>query len=66
MKIESLELSYSITKKLKDNKILIVEDLWKLNRETLKKLGFNNYEINDIIIKLQLRGLDLNKKKYIY
>jgi len=66
MKIESLELSTSITNKLKDKKILFVEDLWKLNRENLKKIGFDNYEINDIIIKLQLKGLDLNKKKYTY
>jgi len=66
MKIESLELSSNLTKKLKEKNILIIEDLWKLNRESLKKLGFNNYEINDIIVKLQLKGLDLNKKKYTY
>ena len=62
--IEKLKLSVAITNKLKENNILIINDLWQLKRTDLKKMGFTNDDINSIIIQLQLLGLDLNKKKY--
>ena len=40
----------------------IINDLWKLNRHELKQLGLTDQQINQIIIRLQLIGLDLNKK----
>ena len=33
-----------------------------MNRKELKSMGFTYEEINEIEIKLQLRGLDLNRK----
>lgn len=63
-KIDILKLPDDIFNKLKDNNILIVKDLWQLKRSELKKMNFQNEEINVIIIQLQLLGLDLNKKKY--
>ncbi len=63
-KIENLKLSKSINKILKSNNIIYIKDLWTLNRKKLKELGFKDKEIKDIIISLQLQGLDLNKKIY--
>ena len=40
-----------------------MRNLCSLRRRVLKDYGFSNDEINDIIITLQLVGLDLNKKK---
>ena len=63
-KIETLNLSKSINKILKENNIIYIKDLWILNRKTLKSYGLKDSEIKDIIISLQLQGLDLNKKIY--
>ena len=41
-----------------------VEDLWKCNRNYLKDNNFSNDDINKIKIRLQLIGLDINKKIY--
>ena len=49
---------------VKENEINIVEDLWVINRHKLKDMNFKDNEINQIIIKLQLIGIDLNHKKY--
>lgn len=62
--IEDLNIKDSITKKLKSNNILIIKDIWYLKRKDLKNLNFSDNEINQIIIKLQLKGIDLNKKVY--
>lgn len=62
--IEELHINSSIEKKLKEKNILLIEDIWHLKRKELKELSFSDDEINQIIIKLQLKGLDLNKKKY--
>ena len=62
--ISSLSLSKELLNKLKDKGINYIEDVWLLKRTDLKILGFSNDEINNIIISLQLIGLDLNKKKY--
>lgn len=34
------------------------------NKEGFKKIGFNDHEIYQIIVNLQLMGVDLNKKIY--
>ena len=62
--IKTLGLSNSINKKLNDSNIILIKDLWVYNRQSLKKIGFTDREIQSIIIKLQLIGLDLNKRKY--
>ena len=61
--INVLHLSKSIENKLIENNINIVNDLWILNRNNLKNI-LSDKEISDVIIKLQLNGLDLNKKVY--
>ena len=62
--ISKLSLSKELINKLKDKKLNYIEDVWQLKRINLKTLGFTNDEIKEIIISLQLIGLDLNKKKY--
>lgn len=59
-----LEIDSSIVDKLRDKDVLTIEDLWRLKRKDLKEMGFKDSEIMHIIIKLQLYGLDLNKKSY--
>ena len=49
---------------LKDNNINLIEDLWLLTKKDLKILGISDKDIKYISIKLQLLGLDLNKKIY--
>lgn len=60
--IKCLELDTVVENKLLLNNIDTIEKLWKLNRTDLKKLSFSDAEINNIIIKLQLIGISLNKK----
>jgi len=62
--ISKLSLSKELINKLKDKELNYIEDVWVLKRINLKTLGFTNDEIKEIIISLQLIGLDLNKKKY--
>lgn len=50
--IETLELNKTITNKLISNKRLSVKDLWEKRRTDLKKMGFSDREINQIVIKL--------------
>ena len=61
--IRFLGLTIQLENKLLDNNINLIYDLWILKRSNLKKF-LNDREISDIIIKLQLHGLDLNKKFY--
>ena len=63
-KIENLNLSKSINKILKENNIVYIKDLWNLTRKQLKVFKLKDNEIKDIIISLQLQGLDLNKRIY--
>ena len=60
--ISSLNFSKKISEVLKQNNIIKVNDLWIRNRKNLKALGMNDTEIKEIIIKLELNGLDLNKR----
>lgn len=62
--ISVLELDKEINNLLKKNNITKVEDVWVLNRKKLKEMGLNDNEIKQVVIKLQLLGLDLNKKMY--
>ncbi len=61
--ILTLNLNKKINQILKENEINSIEDLWIKNRANLKKMGLNDKEIKEVIIKLELIGLDLNKKK---
>lgn len=62
--IEYLNLNKNLTAKLKENNINTIGKVWILKRKELKDYGLNDTDINEIIIKLQLLGLDLNKKVY--
>ena len=62
--IEELQLNNKILSKLKENNIMVIKDLWKMKRKELKQLGFSDSEISQIIIKLQLHAIDLNKRVY--
>ena len=62
--IDILELDKEVLNILKNNKIVTIEDLWLMNRKKLKELGLKDNDIKQIIIKLQLIGLDLNKRVY--
>jgi len=62
--ITELGLNSKITNKLKEKNILKIKDLWKMGRKELKQNGFSDSEISQIIIKLQLHAIDLNKKVY--
>lgn len=62
--IKDLELDDKAIKILNENSIFFIEDLWPLGRKDLKELGLVNKQINDIIIKMQLNGFDLNKRMY--
>lgn len=57
-----LEINSSIINILNKNNIYIIDDLWKLNRHELKQIGLTDQQINQLIIRLQLIGLDLNKE----
>jgi len=61
--IDNLSLDGILIARLKELNINYIEELIKYKRSNLKDKGFNNSEINRIIISLQLLGLDLNKKK---
>ncbi len=63
-KIKELEIDSNIVKKLNDNNIYTINDLWILNRTELKVLKLDDNQINQISIKMQLHGIDLNKRTY--
>ncbi|MCI8794790.1 MAG: hypothetical protein HFI73_05380 [Bacilli bacterium] len=62
--INILDLDKSIVEVFRKNDIVTIEQLWVLNRKKLKELGLKDNEIKQITIKLQLLGLDLNKRVY--
>lgn len=62
--ISSLNISKEIIDILKSNNIFTLDDLWKYKRQELKKLGLKDSMINQIVIKMQLIGLDLDNKSY--
>lgn len=60
--ISLLYLDHKINTVLIDHHIITIRDLWELKRKDLKKMNLSDSQINQIIIKLQLNGIDLNKK----
>lgn len=62
--IDILKLDCDITTLLLSNKITQIYDLWLLKRSDLRNMSLSDIQINQIIIKLQLFGIDLNKKVY--
>lgn len=62
--IDILSLDKELSDLLKSKGIETVENVWVLNRQQLKSLGLKDPDIKQIIIKLQLLGLDLNKRVY--
>ena len=64
LSLDTLEIDTEIIKKLNQNNIFEVKDLWNLKRKNLKELGLTDPEIKHITIKLQLHSIDLNKKIY--
>ena len=62
-KIEKLMISTKLKEKLSLSKIKTIKDLWQLKRKDLKNLTFTDQEINELIIALQLEGLDLNREE---
>ena len=63
-KIIELNLSDKLNKKLNSLGLIVINDIWILKRKDLKEKGLTDSEIKSIIIALQLKGLDLNKKIY--
>jgi mevalonate kinase len=59
-----LDLDSNVLKVLQDNNINTIGSLWELNKKKLKEMGISDSDIKLISIKLQLLGLDLNKKVY--
>lgn len=62
MILKDLDFEKVILDKLSLNNIDSIEKLLGMNRKELKSMGFTYEEVNKIAIKLQLRGLDLNRK----
>lgn len=62
MILKDLDFEKVILDKLGLNNIDSIEKLWEMNRKELKSMEFTYEEINKIAIKLQLRGLDLNRR----
>lgn len=62
--IELLGLDEESLKILIDNNIITIKDLWLKKRMDLKNINLSDNQINKIIIKMQLFGLDLNQKVY--
>jgi len=62
--IADLFFEKNLEKKLYDQGIETIENLWVLKRKELKNKKFTDAEIHQIEIKLQLMGIDLNCKVY--
>lgn len=63
-KINKLGIDDAIIKVFNSRDIMTINDLWSLKRKDLKDMNFSGEQINHIIIKMQLNGIDLNRKKY--
>jgi hypothetical protein len=62
--INEMGIDLEIIKKLNGNQVYVVKDLWSLKRQDLKRMGVTDCQIKSIIIKMQLYGIDLNKRIY--
>ena len=59
-----LKLDSKVIEVLNNNNVNLISDLWPLTRKDLKSFKISDKGIHSIIVKLQLNGLDLNKRKY--
>ena len=59
-----LKIDSKVIEVLNNNNINVINDLWALTRKDLKSYKISDRDIHNIIVKLQLNGLDLNKKIY--
>ena len=59
-----LGLKKDVLNILKENNVDCIRDLYVLKRKNLKSFGISDKDICQIIIKLELLGLDLGGKKY--
>lgn len=57
--IQTLSINKNVLEILNNNGIETVKDLCKCSRMDLADKGLENSEIKDIMINLQLKGLDL-------
>lgn len=62
--LELLELNSNICTKLKSNKIETIGELCNNTRKELRNLNFVQNDIQIIIAKLQLKGLDIKGNEY--
>lgn len=62
--INTLEIDQSILDILNNNNIYKIKDLWELKRNNLKDMNLTDNQIKLISIKMQLQGVDINRKKY--
>lgn len=62
--ISILGLDDNIACLLTKNEIRTVNELWLKTKKDLKNYGLKDKDIKYVSIKLQLIGLDLNKKMY--
>lgn len=62
--VEKLELNSQICMKLKYNEIDTIEKLCNQTRRELRNLDFIQSDIQSIVIKLQLKGLDIKGNEY--
>lgn len=61
--VSTLKINKKIVAELKEKEIKTIYDLCMLSRVDLKNLGIDNYAINEIIVALQLLGLDLKRNQ---
>ncbi len=62
--IDTLKVDESILDILLNNNVFKIKDLWELNRANLKDMDLTDNQIKLISIKMQLLGIDINKKRY--
>lgn len=64
--VSELKLDKKTVQKLEAQELKTVNDLWHVNRKELKRAGFTDSEIHQIIIQLELYGLDLGHRVWKY
>lgn len=62
--VENLDLNTNICLKLKTNEIDTIGKLCNHTRKELRNLDFMQSDIQSIVIKLQLKGLDIKGNEY--
>lgn len=62
--VSILSLKENIISKLEENNINKIEELCSMTKADLRNINFEQSDISNIEIKLQLNGLDIKKKRY--